>query len=155
MQETNKQNLEKLDKLAWWLDSSIRIPGTGWRIGLDGIIGLVPGIGDLTAGALSGYILLQALRMGVAPMVIGRMVINILLESVVGIVPVIGDIFDFAFKANQRNVRLMQAYLDSPNPVQQRSAITVILVLVAVIAVLVLTVWLVFSLLIALFQAIT
>jgi hypothetical protein len=155
MQETNKQNLEKLDKLAWWLDSSIRIPGTGWRIGLDGIIGLVPGIGDLTAGALSGYILLQALRMGVAPMVIARMVINILLESVVGIVPVIGDIFDFAFKANQRNVRLMQAYLDSPNPVQQRSTITVILVLVAVIAVLVLTVWLVFSLLIALFQAIT
>ncbi|MEZ5480097.1 MAG: DUF4112 domain-containing protein [Thiolinea sp.] len=142
-----KPEMEKLGKLAWLLDSSIRIPGTSWRIGLDGLIGLVPGIGDVTAGALSSYILFKAIRMGVGTAVIARMVLNIMLESIVGVIPVLGDIFDFAFRANQRNVRLMQDYLDDPREVRQRSTLTVALVVIAVLAVLILTVWLVFALL--------
>lgn len=139
--------VKKLDKLAWVLDSSIRVPGTSWTIGLDGLIGLVPGVGDLTAGALSSYILLQAVRLGIAPAVIMRMVLNVLLETVVGVIPVVGDLFDFVFKANQRNVRLMQSYLARPEPVKRRSALTVVLVIFGIIAALVFTIWLVISLL--------
>ncbi|EIJ36440.1 DUF4112 domain-containing protein [Thiothrix nivea] len=148
-------NMKKLDHLAWLLDSSICVPGTNWRIGLDGLIGLIPGIGDLTAGALSSYILLQAVRMGVPPLVIARMVLNIALESVLGVIPVIGDLFDFIFKANQRNVQLMHNYLDNPQTIKRRSAVTVIAVVALVIAALVLIVWAVIALLSALLAAIS
>lgn len=152
MDLATSNKVKKLDKLAWVLDSSIRVPGTSWRIGLDGLIGLVPGIGDLTAGALSSYILLQAVRLGVAPTVVMRMVLNILLETVIGVIPVVGDLFDFAFRANLRNVRLMQAYLERPEPVTRRSALTVFLVIFGIIALLIFAVWLVIRLLALLIQ---
>ena len=154
MDLATSNKVKKLDKLAWVLDSAIRVPGTSWRIGLDGLIGLVPGIGDLTAGALSSYILLQAVRLGVAPTVVIRMVLNVLLETVVGVIPVVGDLFDFAFRANLRNVKLMQSYLERPEPVTRRSTLTVFLVILGIITVLVLTVWLVISLLSWLIQLI-
>ena len=116
-----RNDIESLNRLAWWLDSSIPVPGTSWRIGLDGLIGLIPGIGDLTAGALSSYILLQAARTGVPALVVARMALNVILESVLGTIPLMGDIFDFAFKANQRNVRLMRHYLTDPGNVKKRS----------------------------------
>ncbi len=150
-----QQNLKKLDHLAWLLDSSIKIPGTNWRIGLDGLIGLIPGIGDLTAGAISSYILLQAVRMGVPALVIARMVLNIALESVLGVIPVIGDIFDFIFKANQRNVQLMHDYLDNPRMVKRRSTLSVIVVVLIVMVALVLIVWAVMAVLSALLAAIS
>ncbi len=152
MDLATSNKVKKLDKLAWVLDSSIRVPGTSWRIGLDGLIGLVPGIGDLTAGALSSYILLQAVRLGVAPTVVMRMVLNILLETVIGVIPVVGDLFDFAFRANLRNVRLMQAYLERPEPVTRRSTLTVFLVILGIIALLIFAVWLVIRLLALLIQ---
>lgn len=147
MDTDTRNKVVKLDKLAWVLDSSIRVPGTSWRIGLDGLIGLVPGIGDLTTGALSGYIVVQAVQLGVAPIVVMRMLLNVLLETVIGVIPVVGDLFDFAFRANLRNVRLMQSYLERPGQVRKRSTLTVMLVILAVIALLVFTVWLVISLL--------
>lgn len=152
MDTETSNKVKKLDKLAWVLDSSIRVPGTSWTIGLDGLIGLVPGVGDLTAGALSSYILLHAVRLGVAPVVVMRMLLNVLLETVVGVIPVFGDLFDFAFKANQRNVRLMKAYLARPEPVKRRSTLTVMLVILGIIAALVFTVWLAISLLVWLIQ---
>ena len=139
--------MKKLDRLAWWLDSSIPVPGTSWRIGVDGLIGLIPGVGDLTAGALSSYILLEAVKMGVPALVIVRMSLNIILESVVGTIPILGDVFDFAFKANQRNVRLMRNYMTNPVQVKKRSTLTVIVVVTLLIAALVLTVWVVLVLL--------
>lgn len=145
--------LKQLERLAWILDSSIPIPGTPWKVGLDGLIGLVPGIGDLSAGVISSYILFQALRMGAPPMVIGRMALNIMLESVVGVIPVVGDLFDFAFKANQRNVALMRDYVIEPTKVKRRSAVSVLLVVGALLAVLVLLVWAMFALLSALISA--
>ncbi|GAA3537692.1 DUF4112 domain-containing protein [Zobellella aerophila] len=101
----------RLDRLAWLLDSAIRLPG-GFRIGLDGIIGLVPGVGDLVAAGLSSYIIAEAARMKLPGTLLARMGLNVLLELLVGSIPVIGDIFDFAFKANKRNVRLIEAYLE-------------------------------------------
>lgn len=101
---------KRLARLAWMLDSSIRLPG-GFRVGLDGIIGLIPGIGDLIGAGLSSYIVVEAARLKVPFRVLARMGLNVLIELVVGIVPIFGDIFDFAFKANLRNVRLLNEYL--------------------------------------------
>ncbi len=110
----------RLRRLAWLLDSAIRLPG-GFRIGLDGLIGLVPGVGDLLGAVLSSYIVIEAARMKVGGSVLMRMVGNIALELGVGLVPVAGDLFDFAFKANTRNVRLIEAYLDQPQATRRRS----------------------------------
>ncbi|GHA30096.1 DUF4112 domain-containing protein [Oceanisphaera arctica] len=106
--------MRRLDRFAWLLDSAIRLPG-GFRIGLDGIIGLVPGLGDLAAAGLSSYIILEAARMKLPARVLARMGLNVLLELVIGIIPIFGDLFDFAFKANRRNVRLMTDYLRHKN----------------------------------------
>ncbi len=110
----------RLRRLAWLLDSSIRLPG-GFRIGADGLIGLVPGIGDLVGSALSSYIVVEAARLGAPASVLLRMLVNVALETVVGVIPVVGDLFDMAFKANQRNVALLDAWLDQPHATRSRS----------------------------------
>ena len=94
-----------------FLDSSIRLPG-GFRIGWDGIIGLVPGIGDVIGLGLSGYLVWRAAELGLPRATLARMLGNVALETVIGAVPIVGDAFDFAFKANNRNVRLLQRALE-------------------------------------------
>lgn len=145
----------QLERFAWLLDSAIRVPDTRWRIGLDGIVGLVPGIGDLLTGAASSYILLQAMRLGVPWAISLRMALNIILESVVGVVPVFGDLFDFAFKANQRNVKLMLDYFEQPVPTKRRSTTVLVITVLGIVAVLVLVVWLFIALLAALIGAVS
>ena len=152
-QITKQEKAQRLEKLAWILDSVIPIPGTNWRIGLDGLIGLIPGVGDISAGAISTYILYQALRMGVPTMVVGRMLLIIVMESVVGVIPFFGDIFDFAFKSNKRNVELLREYVDQPDTVKRRSTFTVIITIVGFLLVLGLLVWGMFSLIAALIHA--
>lgn len=106
---------KRVHQLARLMDSSVRLPG-GFRIGLDGLIGLVPGVGDVAAAGVSFYIIVQAARAGVPAKVRALMVLNVVLDTLVGTIPVIGDLFDFAFKANLRNARLMDAYLDRSAP---------------------------------------
>jgi hypothetical protein len=101
---------QRLHRLSWLLDECIRLPG-GWRIGLDGIVGLVPGVGDAMAALVSSYFVWTAYRVGAPGRVLRRMSMNILLELVLGSVPLVGDLFDFAFKANVRNYRLLEEYL--------------------------------------------
>lgn len=101
----------RVHRLARLMDSSIRLPG-GFRIGVDGLIGLVPVVGDLAAAGVSFYIVAHAARAGVPASVLARMVLNVALDAVIGAIPVLGDVFDAAFKANLRNARLMDAYLD-------------------------------------------
>jgi hypothetical protein len=108
-----EQQLRPLRRLAGLLDSALPVPGTRWRIGLDGLIGLVPGIGDLAGAALSSYILMKAIRLGVPAGVVLRMLFNILLEMTLGAIPLIGDLFDFGFKANLRNIRLIERHVDA------------------------------------------
>lgn len=110
---TRDHGLGPLERYAWVLDSSIRLPG-GYRIGLDGLIGLVPGVGDALGALLSSYIIGSALRMGVPRTVIARMTLNVALETVVGAIPIFGDLFDFMYKANRRNVVLLQEYSENP-----------------------------------------
>ncbi|MCE9681977.1 DUF4112 domain-containing protein [Halomonas alkalisoli] len=106
---------KRVHRLARLMDSSIRLPG-GYRIGVDGLIGLVPVLGDFAAAGVSFYIIAQTGRAGVPTRVLRRMVLNVMLDTLVGVIPVFGDIFDFAFKANLRNARLMDAYLDRSAP---------------------------------------
>lgn len=150
---SNEQLSKKLDNLAWLLDNSIKIPGTSWRIGLDGIIGLIPGIGDLAAGGLSTYILYQALKLKVPRAIIARMALNVLLESVIGVIPILGDLFDFVFKANQRNVNLMRKYVLNPRDTTRQSLLTLIFLLVFFVIVLGFMVWGMFALVAALIHA--
>ena len=129
---------EQLDRLAWLLDSSIRLPG-GFRIGIDGLIGLIPGFGD-AAGALLGlYIVLRASAFDVPRAVLARMLLNVGVETVIGAIPVFGDLFDFAFKANQRNVALLRRYSAQPRRERRtaRALLAGVAVLVIVAAILV------------------
>jgi hypothetical protein len=106
---TTKVN--RLRRLSHLLDNAIPIPGTGYRVGIDPILGLLPGGGDTVAGALGAYIIVEAARMGLPREVVGQMVGNIVFDSLVGIVPVLGDLFDVGWKANVRNIALLEKHL--------------------------------------------
>jgi len=103
---------ERLKAYARLLDSAIRLPG-GFRIGLDGIVGLIPGIGDVLGAGLSGYFIYAASRLDIPRRVVARMIINTMLETIIGMVPVVGDVFDFIFKANDRNAQLLHTALEA------------------------------------------
>ena len=107
---TNNKGLREIGMLAKLMDSQFRIPGTNMRFGLDGIIGLIPGAGDLSTFAVSGYMLWIMARNGASSYVLARMTMNILIDALIGSIPFVGDVFDFAFKANTRNMRLMQQH---------------------------------------------
>jgi len=104
--------LARLDALSRLFDVAFLIPGTRVRFGIEAILRLVPGIGDAAASALSCYLLYEAHRLGVPPRIFARMLINVAIEGVVGAVPIAGDAFDIAFRANRRNVRLLRDYFD-------------------------------------------
>ncbi len=103
--------LRRLDRFAFLLDEAFRIPGTSWRIGMDGIAGLVPGIGDGITALIALYPIVEAWRHGAPPALIARMLGNIGLDATVGAVPLLGDIFDMTFKSNRRNVELLKRHL--------------------------------------------
>ncbi len=104
----------RLERLAWILDNSIPIPGLDARIGLDPLLGLFPGIGDTLGALLSSYILAAAARLGAPKLVLLKMAFNIAVDAVLGAFPLLGDLFDMAWKANHRNVKLLGDYLDEP-----------------------------------------
>ncbi|MEX0902034.1 MAG: DUF4112 domain-containing protein [Pseudohongiellaceae bacterium] len=140
------EQLKRRDWLAWLLDSSVPIPG-GYRIGLDGIIGLVPGIGDAIGGGLSTWIIYQAYKRNVRRMVLARMVINVIIDGSVGAIPIIGDLFDFFWKANLRNSRLMERYNRNPESTYKRSVISNFLFFLGIVVVVVLLIYAVIALL--------
>lgn len=100
--------LRRLERFAHLMDSRFRVPGTELRFGLDGLIGLVPGIGDSVTALPAAYIVMRARAIGAPPHLQGRMVANVLLDLLIGAVPLVGDLFDFGFKANRRNVGLLR-----------------------------------------------
>lgn len=122
----------RLARLAWLLDNSIAIPGLRFRIGFDALLGLIPGLGDLLGVLLSSYIVREAARIGAPRSVLVRMAFNVAVEGVVGLVPILGDLFDAVWKANQRNLALLDAHLEHP----QRAAKSNRLFVAALIAVL-------------------
>lgn len=127
----------RLKKLAWFLDSSIPVPGLGMRVGLDGIIGLIPGIGDAAGSIISSYIVAEAARMGVPKTTLLQMGFNIVIESLIGLIPIVGDIFDFTWKSNQRNIELLERYLNRPQETEKSSRMTVGVVIAVLVLVLI------------------
>ncbi len=114
-------NLQKAQRLANTMDSAFRIPGIGYRIGLDGIIGLIPGIGDVITVAIAARIVHLGHKMGMPKALISKMLRNIVLDFLLGAVPLVGDVADFFFKANKRNVKAMEKWWLSQNEQDLRS----------------------------------
>ncbi|MFD1333676.1 DUF4112 domain-containing protein [Methylopila musalis] len=102
--------LDELDRLATLLDSRWRIPGTTWRFGLDAAVGLAPGVGDVAMGLVSAYLIKRASDLGAPTHILVRMVGNVALDTAVGSIPILGSVFDVAFKANRRNMRLLRRH---------------------------------------------
>ncbi len=102
--------LDRLDMLATAFDTAFIVPGTSIRFGVESLMRLIPGVGDVAASALSFYLLYEASRLGVPKLLLARMAANVLLEGAIGVVPVAGDAFDVMFRANRRNVALLRAH---------------------------------------------
>ena len=144
------RGLKHLGRLARLMDAQFRIPGTDIRFGLDGLIGLIPGAGDLSTFAVSGYMLWVMANNGASGFVLARMVVNILIDALLGSIPLIGDLFDIAFKANLRNMRLMQEHYEEGR--HHGSAWKVIVpVLVILFLIIVGIIWLSYKLLVSIF----
>ncbi len=103
--------VRRLEQLARAMDSLFAVPGTSFRVGLDGVIGLIPGIGDAAGAAIALYLVYSAHRVGAPRTLIARMLANVGIDMVAGAVPLVGDVFDFAFKANRRNMDLLRRHL--------------------------------------------
>jgi hypothetical protein len=127
-------------------DELFRVPGTNLRFGLDALIGLLPGGGDLVGGAVSAYAIVLASRLGAPSTVIMRMGLNILIDTVVGAVPLLGDLFDAGWKANRKNADLLERYVAAPAATKRTSMAvvvgTIFVVVAGIVGVAVGTVWL-------------
>ncbi len=121
------------------MDSKFRIPGTNFRFGLDPILGLIPIFGDATAAAISGGLIIYMIRFGVSRRVVFKMLVNVALDATIGSIPVIGWIFDFFYKANSRNIRLLKEHYEEGKHSGSGTSvlITVVVVLVVLIALIV------------------
>jgi hypothetical protein len=105
-----KSAISNIESLAKLMDSQFTIPGTNIRFGLDALAGLVPGVGDFSTLLVSGYMISILAKNGASRFIIARMTLNVIIDAVLGSIPILGDIFDVAFKANMRNVNLMREH---------------------------------------------
>jgi hypothetical protein len=110
--ERTQQSLARLEALAQLMDGAFVIPGTKIRVGLDAIIGLVPIAGDLIASLVSSYLIWEARQLGASRWVIGRMIANTTIDTLFGVVPIVGDAFDVLFRANLKNLALLRRHLE-------------------------------------------
>ncbi len=106
----NSPDLKWVDKITHVMDSKFKIPGTDFRFGLDPILGLVPGLGDATSLAISGSLIYYMARFGASKKLVMMMIGNVILDATIGSIPILGNIFDFTYKANQRNVNMLRRY---------------------------------------------
>src|SRR5687768_5352518 len=100
--------LQRVARLAYWLDDRFQVPGTRLRLGLDGLLGLIPGIGDTATALVASYIVLEAARLGVPKRTLARMIANVGFDFIIGLVPLLGDLGDIAWKANRRNAHILR-----------------------------------------------
>ena len=113
------QPAHDLERLAHWLDSVFEIPGIRLRFGIDALLGLLPGVGDTASALASAYILQAAAKFGVSRVTIARMTLNIVVDLMVGAIPIVGDLFDVYWKANRKNVQLLRRHVNA-NPTMER-----------------------------------
>jgi hypothetical protein len=145
--EVTLRNLRKLSNV---LENAISIPGTPYSIGLDPIIGIIPGGGDLVTGLLSFYIVLTAARLGLPRETLGRLVMNVLIDVLVGTMPVFGDLFDVAWKANSKNMDLLEKHFSVPQTAKKADRVFIFLILggllLAILTVSAILIWVVSTL---------
>ena len=127
--------LARARALTRLLDSAARVPGTSFRFGLDPLLGLIPGLGDVAGAALSGYVVILASRLGAPKSVIVRMLGNVAIDTVAGTMPVVGDLFDAGWKSNTRNLALLERHVGLPTT-ERAASRTVVWLTVAALAVL-------------------
>jgi hypothetical protein len=142
--------LDRLRKLTLLMDQAFGVPGTKWRFGLDALFGLVPGLGDIAGGVIAVYALHVARQLRAPGVIQLHMLTNIAIDATIGTIPLIGDLFDFVFKAQTRNLALLDDWLQTPHEVTKRSKRGLLLVPLAIILVFatltILGVWLLFIL---------
>ena len=124
------QDLVALRRFAHLMDEAFVFPGTRYRFGLDALIGLIPGVGDLIGALMSTWIIAGALRHRVPPLVILRMIGNIAIDLVFGSIPVAGDVFDFLYEENVKNMRLLERHRDRRRPPRSAASIALVLALI-------------------------
>lgn len=115
------EDIAALRELSRWMDGLFELPALRLRFGLDPILGLLPGVGDLASTVIALYILQAGTRLGASRLTLARMSLNLLLDWAIGSIPILGDAFDVYWKANERNVRLLERHLDA-NPAMRRQA---------------------------------
>lgn len=139
-------HLERLRSLARVLDNLFHVPGTDLRFGVDPILGFFPGAGDAATGGLAAYAIVVAQRHGAPAIILARMAFNVLIDSLLGAIPFLGDAFDFGWKASTKNVALVEKYVKKPRPVQRSSRALVFGLLIGLVLVLIglfaATIWL-------------
>ena len=137
--QASRRRLQRMSRL---LDEAVRIPGLGWKIGVDSVVGLVPVVGDIIGLALSGFVVYEGVKIGAPRPLLLKMTGFAALDALVGLVPVLGDVFDFAFKANRINARLLEDYLQEQErrhgivvagPGQRRAGIVVLVLAMAAV----------------------
>jgi hypothetical protein len=121
--------------IAYWLDDAFRIPGTRIRFGLDPLIGLVPGLGDIVGGLLSTYVVVEAVRAKAPPALLLRMLTNLGVDMILAAVPIAGDLFDAGWKANSKNLSLLRQHIEHPDETRVASRAFVALLIVGVVLV--------------------
>ena len=134
-QQRAHRDFENLRKIARLFDQAFAVPGTNWRFGIDALFGFVPGLGDIAGGIIAVYALRVARQLGAPAPIQLRMLGNIALDVIVGSVPFFGDLFDFAFKAQSRNLALLEEWRKSPDYTARRSKRSLILMPVAIFVV--------------------
>ncbi|MBE9014142.1 DUF4112 domain-containing protein [Pseudanabaenaceae cyanobacterium LEGE 13415] len=147
MQSHRESTIARLRSLTHLLDNALPIPGTKYRIGIDPIIGLFPGGGDVAMSFVSSYILIEAARLGLPRPTLLRMLWNLILDALLGIIPMAGDFVDLAWKANSKNLVLIEAHLAKPGQQAKADylfvALLILVLLSVVIAIGTLTVFLI------------
>jgi len=136
--------LSRYSTLAYWFDQAFRVPGTSWRFGLDALIGLFPGVGDAVTAFVGAYGVIIARQLGAPASVQARMLLNLFIDTTIGAIPFLGDLFDFAFKSHVRNLALLESWLASPRKTQRSSSLLLAVMLLALVALLVGAVWIAF-----------
>ena len=132
---SNGRALQQARTLARLLDRAVTVPGTRFGIGLDGVVGLIPGVGDAVAGLASTYLIFLAYRAGAPASVLTRMAVNVWVDSLIGGIPLLGDLFDFGYKANLRNVALLERSMAEPRAARRAGRAFVAVVLAGLVLV--------------------
>lgn len=130
---TSDDRLARARTLTNLLDNAVRVPGTSMRFGLDPVLGLIPGLGDVAGAAMSGYVVLLASQLGAPTAVIVRMLGNVVIDTVGGTLPVLGDLFDAGWKSNSRNLALLERHLGQPESTKRASRAVVWLTVAALL----------------------